>query len=98
MIYTGVFHPDLTHYTTRFPDLLTASEKDLYEFGRGWERLLGLWVNSTYLLMHCPADRVAVCGLSGRKVLSAHPAYDQWKESMSPGEFYSHTGYEWADR
>jgi hypothetical protein len=36
-------------------------------------------------------DGSAVCGR-----LEDHPKYPMWKDSMSPGEFWSHTGEDWV--
>ncbi len=96
-IYTGLYQPGLVPYTERYPHLLRASEGELYEFGKDWKQLLGLWVNSVYLLDSCPAEVVVVCGQTERRKLTEHPQYKRWEREFSPGEFYSHTGTKWAD-
>lgn len=56
--------------------------------------------HSPYILDKLAPNEVRVTGLGddGSVVvarLDEHPSFEQWKASMSPGEFWSHTGEEW---
>ncbi|MFY7952270.1 MAG: AAA family ATPase [Armatimonadaceae bacterium] len=59
--------------------------------------------HSPYILSGLNWNEVRVTGLrdDGSAViqpLTKHPNYEKWKESMSPGEFWSHAGEEWVLR
>jgi predicted ATPase len=59
--------------------------------------------HSPYVLDKLEASEVRVTGLGqdGSVVvtpLQAHPDFAKWKTSMSPGEFWSHTGEEWLKK
>lgn len=59
--------------------------------------------HSPYILSGLKWDEVRVTALrdDGSAVirpLTAHPNYAKWKESMSPGEFWSHAGEDWVIR
>jgi predicted ATPase len=59
--------------------------------------------HSPYILSGLKWEEVRVTALrdDGSAVirpLTAHPNYEKWKESMSPGEFWSHAGEEWVVR
>jgi len=59
--------------------------------------------HSPYILSGLKWEEVRVTGLrdDGSAViqpLTKHPNYEKWKESMSPGEFWSHAGEEWVLR
>ncbi len=59
--------------------------------------------HSPYILDKLEPNEVRVTGLGddGSVViapLTDHPAYEKWKDSMSPGEFWSHTGEEWLKK
>ena len=56
--------------------------------------------HSPYMLDKLEPNEVRVTGLGadGSVVvarLDEHPSFEKWKASMSPGEFWSHTGEEW---
>lgn len=56
--------------------------------------------HSPYILDKLDPDEVRVTGLGedGSVVvarLDQHPAFEKWKATMSPGEFWSHTGEDW---
>jgi predicted ATPase len=57
--------------------------------------------HSPYVLSEVPVDAVRVMALrdDGSAVcarLDEHRDYDKWKEHMTPGEFWSHTGEDWV--
>jgi predicted ATPase len=57
--------------------------------------------HSPYILSGLEWDEVRVTGLreDGSAViqpLTKHPNYEKWKESMTPGEFWSHAGEDWV--
>ena len=57
--------------------------------------------HSPYILDRLDASEVLVTELAddGSVVvapLTAHPTYSKWSESMTPGEFWSHTGEGWV--
>ena len=59
--------------------------------------------HSPYILSGLKWEEVRVTGLKedGSAViqpLTKHPNYEKWKESMSPGEFWSHAGEDWVLR
>jgi predicted ATPase len=59
--------------------------------------------HSPYILSGLKWEEVRVTALrdDGSAVirpLTAHPNYEKWKESMSPGEFWSHAGEDWVVR
>jgi energy-coupling factor transporter ATP-binding protein EcfA2 len=59
--------------------------------------------HSPYILSGLDWDEVRVTGLKedGSAViapLTRHPNYEKWKESMSPGEFWTHAGEDWVLR
>ena len=56
--------------------------------------------HSPYILDKLEPNEVRVTGLGddGSVVvarLDEHPSFEKWKASMTPGEFWSHTGEEW---
>ena len=58
--------------------------------------------HSLYVLHELEANEVRVMAMDpvdGRTVcapLADHPDYKRWKETMSPGEFWSHVGEDWV--
>lgn len=59
--------------------------------------------HSPYILDKLEPNEVRVTGLGedGSVViapLTDHPAYEKWKDSMTPGEFWSHTGEDWLKK
>jgi len=59
--------------------------------------------HSPYILDKLEPNEVLVTGLGedGSVViapLTDHPDFARWKDSMSPGEFWSHTGEEWLKK
>ncbi len=58
--------------------------------------------HSLYILHELKANEVrvmAVDPVDGRTAcapLTDHPDYERWKETMSPGEFWSHVGEDWV--
>ena len=59
--------------------------------------------HSPYILSGLKWDEVRVTSLreDGTAViepLTRHPNFEKWKESMSPGEFWTHAGEEWINR
>jgi predicted ATPase len=59
--------------------------------------------HSPYILDKLEPSEVRVTGLGedGSVVvarLDEHPAFEKWKSSMSPGEFWSHTGEDWLKK
>ena len=59
--------------------------------------------HSPYILSGLKWDEVRVTSLQkdGTAViepLSKHPNFEKWKESMSPGEFWTHAGEDWINR
>jgi hypothetical protein len=59
--------------------------------------------HSPFLLNHFRAEEVRVMGLDANRhahvrTLSEHPDWEQWKETMQVGEFWSVVGDDWAGR
>lgn len=95
-IYTGRWRPDLPPATDRHPELLTMTEKAMWDWTKdgGWERLRGTWVNNCTLLMEVPAaSDVVVITDSGRECrLGDYWDWPRWRGSMAVGEFYGFAG------
>ncbi len=78
-------------------ELVTLLKKFLEEFP---DLQIIATSHSPYILDTLEPNEVRVTGLGedGSVViapLTDHPAYEKWKDSMTPGEFWSHTGEEW---
>lgn len=81
-------------------ELVTLLKKFLEEFP---DLQIIATSHSPYILDKLEPNEVLVTGLGedGSVViapLTDHPAYEKWKNSMSPGEFWSHTGEEWLKK
>jgi predicted ATPase len=81
-------------------ELVTLLKQFLNEF---LEMQIIATSHSPYVLDKLEPDEVRVTGLAGDGSvvvarLEDHPDFAKWKTSMSPGEFWSHTGEEWLKR
>jgi len=79
-------------------ELVTLLKKFLVEFP---DLQIIATSHSPYILDRLDASEVLVTELAddGSVVvapLTAHPTYQKWSESMTPGEFWSHTGEGWV--
>lgn len=59
--------------------------------------------HSPYILDKLEPNEVRVTGLGDDgsvviRPITDHPDFDRWKDSMTPGEFWSHTGEEWLKK
>jgi len=78
-------------------ELVTLLKKFLIEFP---DLQIIATSHSPYILDKLESNEVRVTGLGedGSVTvarLDEHPSFEKWKNSMSPGEFWSHTGEEW---
>lgn len=78
-------------------ELVTLLKKFLAEFP---DLQIIATSHSPYILDKLEPNEVLVTGLGddGSVVIAPitdHPDFNRWKESMTPGEFWSHTGEEW---
>jgi len=81
-------------------ELVTLLKKFLEEFP---DLQIIATSHSPYILDKLEPNKVRVTGLGedGSVViapLTDHPSYEKWKDSMTPGEFWSHTGEEWLKK